>query len=199
MELLPLETDSFGTGEHGPYLADLEERLHVVVNCFMFTTPRGSHANEAVHRQVADQGMHEFFLRNEKYFANLKQNVLANPAAFMDAVDPSKLGPEDRFHVNWDISKATSEVVDSDSFAREYTYAFTDPPYPLRCEKSELQTICKETMGRLFGDLSDFTIHKWSTNWSNYFEDGREWWGAFLWTLVSSDSRGWWVGASATD
>lgn len=200
MDEFQLISDSFGTGEHGEYLADLEERLHVVVDCFLFATPLGAAAVEAVHQQLARQGMDERFKRNEEYFANLKRNVLADPDCFMNAVDPDKLGPSDRFHIRYEIDNATSSLADLDDFVREYTYAFTDPPYGMGCsDEKEKLTICSQTMTRLFGDLSDFTIRKWSTDWSNYFDAGNEWWGAYLWTLVSDDGRGWWIGASTTD
>ncbi|WP_145051409.1 hypothetical protein [Lignipirellula cremea] len=200
MNEFQLISDSFGTGEHGNHLADLEQRLHVVVECFLFATPLSTADVEAVHEQLARQGMDERFKRNEEYFANLKRNVVADPDRFMNTVDPDKLGPSDRFYIKYEIDNATSSLVDMDEFVREYTYAFTDPPYGIRCScDDEKRAICSQSMTRLFGDLSDFTIRKWSTDWSNYFDAGNEWWGAFLWTLVSDDGRGWWIGASTTD
>lgn len=194
-----LITDSFGTGEHGDYLAGLQERLHVVVECFLFATPYGTADHETVHLQVARQGMDERFKRNEQYFANLKRNVIAAPDRFMNAVDPDRLGPTDRFCLDYDINKATSVMASTDEFLREYKHAFTEPPYGIRCDPNDKEAICDQTLIRLFGDISDFAIRKWSTDWSNYFDAGNEWWGAFLWTLVSNDGRGWWVGASTTD
>lgn len=200
MAVFPLITDSFGTGEHGDYLADLEERLHVVVECFCFATPPNTADDETVHEQIARRGMDERSKRNEEYFANLKRNVIGDPDRFMNAVDPDKLGPSDRFCLNYDIRKATSSLIDVHDFVRKYTYAFTDPPHGIRCrDQDEKLGVCSQTLTRLFGDLSEFTIREWSTDWSNYFDAGNEWWGAFLWTLVSDESRGWWVGASTTD
>ncbi len=49
-------------------------------------------------------------------------------------------------------------------------------------------------------DRSKLTIWSWSTDCSSHFDDGHEWWGAFLWTLSRKDSD--WIvliGASATD
>jgi hypothetical protein len=199
MIIYNLITDSFGTGEHGDYLADLAQRLNVVVECFLFATPLSTADDENVHKQIARQGMDERSNRNEEYFANLKQYAIANPD-LLYPIDPNKLGPTDRFCLNYDIHNATSSLVDVEDFVRDYTYAFTTPPYGIRCaENDEKHAICSQTMTRLFGNLSNFTVRKWSTDWSNYFDAGNEWWGAFLWTLVSNDGRGWWVGASATD
>jgi hypothetical protein len=39
----------------------------------------------------------------------------------------------------------------------------------------------------LIPDVSDtdhLVIHKWSDDWSNYFDDGKEWWGAFCWSVL---------------
>lgn len=33
------------------------------------------------------------------------------------------------------------------------------------------------------GDAAALTIFAWSADWSNYFAEGQEWWGAFCWTI----------------
>src|SRR3954465_8468268 len=86
---------------YGEYLADLEKRHHVVVECFLFATPLKTAGVEAVHKQVRRQGMDEGSRQNEEYFANLKRNVLADPERFMNVVDPNKLGPSDRFYIKY--------------------------------------------------------------------------------------------------
>lgn len=200
MNKFQLTSDSFGFGEHGNYLADLKERLHVIVEYFLFTTPQEKRDDVTIHTQIAQQGMDECSRRNEEYFSNLKRNAIENPGQYLYRIDPNKLGPTDRFCIEYEIKDAKSEPADMDDFVREYTYAFTDPPYGIRCSDDEdKHALCSQTIARLFGDISDFTIRKWSTDWSNYFDAGNEWWGAFLWTLVSADGRGWWVGASSTD
>lgn len=42
-------------------------------------------------------------------------------------------------------------------------------------------------------------IVAWSTDWSNYFDAGEEWWGAHLWTLRLADGVFLWIGVSDTD
>ena len=43
-------------------------------------------------------------------------------------------------------------------------------------------------------------VMAWSTDWSNYFEAGKEWWGAFYWTILLEEKQEIIViGASATD
>ena len=171
----------------------------MVVDCFLFSTPDERRDDLQLHREIAGRGMQELTIRNEWYFANLRENVLANPDRFLDAVDPDKLSKDDRFCLTWNLENGQSELIGPDAFTTGYVYAFTDPPYGLRCDENEKLNHCNETMSRLFGQLDQFTIRKWSTNWSNYFDAGNEWWGAFLWTLISDDGRGWWVGASTSD
>jgi len=188
MDEFQLVSDSFGSGEHGEYLLDLDNRLGVVVECFLFAIPLGCRNDVMLHAKIASQGMDERSKRNEEYYSELNLH------------SADKLNPNQRFCISYDITAATSQPTDVNEFTQEYTYAFVDPPYPIRCSSTdEKLSRCSQAMTRLFGDLSEFTMRKWSTNWSNYFDAGNEWWGAFLWTLASDDGRGWWIGASTTD
>ncbi|MEZ4369625.1 MAG: hypothetical protein R3B07_02340 [Polyangiaceae bacterium] len=49
-------------------------------------------------------------------------------------------------------------------------------------------------------DTAHLTIHEWSTDWSNFFDAGREWWGTFCWT-IEDPLRKWTTAilASSTD
>lgn len=38
----------------------------------------------------------------------------------------------------------------------------------------------------LFPNRDNLTIYTWNTEWSNYFDDGLEWWGAYFWTIFDS-------------
>jgi hypothetical protein len=98
--------------------------------------------------------------------------------------------------------------------------ALLDPPYGLqppeavgkfgspgyaRREKAWMREIlrafCAEVLA--IDDLqrvSHLRIHRWTMDWSNYFQPGLEWWGAFFWTV--EDTKNGWVtviGASTTD
>ena len=38
--------------------------------------------------------------------------------------------------------------------------------------------------GVLFpGDLEELEIYEWTTDWSDYFDDGHEWYGASCWSV----------------
>ncbi len=65
-----------------------------------------------------------------------------------------------------------------------YLYAFCEPPYSLQLAPNEAQRIFDTINAHLFGGFTDdLEIRRWSDNWSNFFEAGLEWWGAFWWTV----------------
>lgn len=82
-----------------------------------------------------------------------------------------------------------------------YKTAFFQPPHGLALSLDEQIELFNQLNLQLWnGDLSDCSIYSWSTDWSNYFDGGHEWWGAFWWTVYSPQTRLLSViGASATD
>lgn len=65
-----------------------------------------------------------------------------------------------------------------------YAYAFSSPPYGLRLPNVETDALFQTLNHCLFGGLSDeLDVWRWETDWTNYFEAGREWWGEYLWTV----------------
>lgn len=66
-----------------------------------------------------------------------------------------------------------------------FAYAFSEPPYGMSSGgPKDLNTLFHGLCFALFGGLSeDLNIYRWETDWSNYFDAGREWWGTFLWTI----------------
>lgn len=83
-----------------------------------------------------------------------------------------------------------------------YADAFLQPPYPFgnkHMSNLELGTYFLDINNFLFSDINQIEIFSWSTN-CNYFDDGKEWWGSFFWT-VYNPIKDWHIGitASATD
>ena len=190
MEEFPLISDSYGTGDYGDYLVEIRERLNVVIDHFLFATLPGASKDESVHLQIARQGMDELNKGIKKDFYKRKKDAKHSGGYELSSC----------FQISYDIRKATSTLTDADEFVRVYTHVFLNPPYGLRFESGfGGRRICSQTIAKLFGDLSGFTIRRWSSDWPPYFDAGNEWGGAYLWTLVSDDGRGWWVGSSATD
>ena len=72
-----------------------------------------------------------------------------------------------------------------------FCHAFLNPPYPARFGQTARETgeyfldFCR----RLFGSLNHIEAYAWSTDCSDYFTDGREWWGTYFWTVYSPQNR----------
>lgn len=160
----------------------------------------------AQHRSAALAGMAEVDRR-------LEQWAIRNTSA--------KYPIEMFYRVRWDEMKLKGEPVSLSTFwgtddvepkplgdhawsipnVDGYKTAFFHPPYSLRGsadEKAELfASINKYVLG---ADPERAEIFSWSTDWSNYFEAGHEWWGAFYWTIRPAGSQLIAVvGASSTD
>ena len=74
------------------------------------------------------------------------------------------------------------EVLDFDR--RGYAYAFSTAPDGLMLTDVELATLFFAIADELFCAFHcPLTIFQWSTNSSNYFDAGHEWWGSFFWTV----------------
>ena len=68
-----------------------------------------------------------------------------------------------------------------------FVYAFLDPPYSFMCGKTifEKGNFFLDFCRLLFTDISQTEVYMWSTDSSNYFDAGKEWWGAFFWTVYN--------------
>ena len=67
---------------------------------------------------------------------------------------------------------------------RGYAYAFATDPSSLKLSDAELATLFFTVAEELlFGFHCPLTIFQWSSNCSNYFDAGHEWWGSFFWTV----------------
>jgi hypothetical protein len=82
-----------------------------------------------------------------------------------------------------------------------YKTAFFHPPYGLQGSAGGKAALFAGINRFVLGDdPTRAKIFFWSTDWSNYFDDGHEWWGDFYWTIRPAVSdRLVVVGASTTD
>ena len=83
-----------------------------------------------------------------------------------------------------------------------FVYAFMEPPYGV-----EIGDTLKERgeylihfMQCIFSDINKIKAYSWSIDCSDYFDCGKEWWGAFFWTIYNPE-KNWHIGicASSTD
>ena len=77
----------------------------------------------------------------------------------------------------------TEEDLKKEAFA----YAFFQPPYSFMITKSNFEkgNFFLDFCRLLFTDISQIEVYMWSTDSSNYFDAGKEWWGAFFWTVYN--------------
>ncbi len=79
-----------------------------------------------------------------------------------------------------------------------YWEAFFEPPYGVPYSKEDFHKINHSLFPVQF--RSDLEIYSWNNDFSNYFDDGKEWWGTALWSVYDKwMNRFVIVGASLTD
>ena len=64
--------------------------------------------------------------------------------------------------------------------------AFMDPPYGIISSPEEATHHFSWLLQLLLPSPSHpIEIFSWETNWANYFDAGKEWWGTYLWTILT--------------
>ncbi len=77
-----------------------------------------------------------------------------------------------------------------------YWYAFLEPPYKVQYLTGDFV----EFNDILFPNKQDVEVYRWNDDFSNYFDDGKEWWGTGLWSAYDKATRNIVIiGASITD
>lgn len=79
-----------------------------------------------------------------------------------------------------------------------YWWAFFEPPYGIPYTKEDFRKINSILFPIQF--RNDLEIYRWNDDFSNYFNDGKEWWGNALWSVYDPWLRRFVIiGASLTD
>ena len=110
---------------------------------------------------------------------------------------------------DWELSfeagKITAKQVSTEElFAKEdengklsFYNAFLNPPYTNDYTESDFEALCTALFPEGTDNLETF---RWSTDWSDYFDDGKEWWGTLCLTVYDKSKKRFAViMASATD
>ena len=151
-----------------------------------------------IYREYPDSVIDYCLIKNNERYCGYESHRRALKAAciklFYDAGD-----------VEWqyDIEKAEANKITADElFATEnkkltYRSAFLNPPYPNGYKDADFERV----NNALFPDgMEEIEIYKWTTDWSEYFDDGHEWWGALCLTVYDKKlDRFVVIMASATD
>jgi len=88
---------------------------------------------------------------------------------------------------------------ETDGVSGAFCGAFLEPPYSLRIGNNifELGKYFLDFCNLLFSDFRKIEIYKWSVDSSEYFEAGKEWWGAHFWTIYNP-IKNIYIGAAAS-
>lgn len=77
-----------------------------------------------------------------------------------------------------------------------YWYAFLEPPYGNDYLVKDFENINRV----LFSSKDSVEVYRWNNDFSDYFEDGKEWWGTGCWSIYDKITKIYIViGASLTD
>jgi hypothetical protein len=90
---------------------------------------------------------------------------------------------------------------DGDLYVSGYAQAFSEPPYPIDMTSAEIEELFFLIGKMVYGEISsEMEIYEWAGPWSNYFDAGLDYWGAFLWTVCNkANGKFAAIGVSATD
>lgn len=158
----------------------------------------GEGSREDLHWQAGLDGMHVLtvtaFAKSPPPPVPISDREFVGP--FFDFVTQQLIDP-------WEHSAGggSSRGSHGEYITAAYADAFLDPPYKLRVPIARASALFNEINTDVFGGFHpDLDIRKWSTDWSDYFAPGKEWWGAFFWTLYSPRfARVSVIAASSTD
>ena len=111
----------------------------------------------------------------------------------------------DEWKLNFNVGKINAKVIsphllfdEADNNAEmNYRKAFLQPPYPISYTDADFERV----NAVLFPNGTDeLEVFKWTTDWSDYFDEGNEWWGSLCLTIYDASLKRFVViMASATD
>ena len=173
--------------EVAPLLARFDEIGGVLDYVFLEAPPQTEPAR--LHRQAALRGMEVIHQRS-------KQWALSHATRDMPI--------EMFFRIHWDEANLSGGTVNLATFwgtddvemkrigerawsvpnVDGYKTAFFHPPHGVQAHAAEAADLFAAINRHALGpDPERAEIYSWSTDWSNYFDAGHEWWGAFYWTV----------------
>jgi hypothetical protein len=191
------------------------ESMGGVLDFVFFDLPPSDEAEYDIHRSAAISTLEAIRRRIPLFqFSIRPEGAVGQPVSV-----EKFLGPHyDQRKGTYKLYGARSKSGGADYTTEGYTDAFFDPPHGLGAKRRGMMPL-REFYGSsskpayrddrdlfrdmnvaLFNNFADLTVYSWSTDWSTYFDQGKEWWGAHLWT-VANPARNLLIGlgASSTD
>lgn len=104
---------------------------------------------------------------------------------------------ENKFDINQKIREFESKYPSRNG---NFVHAFMEPPYSIQTGKTikEKGDYLIDFMNYFFSDFNRLEIMKWSTDCSDFFNAGKEWWGTYFWT-VYNPNKDWYVGICGSE
>ena len=180
---------------------DLLKQYPLIVLDYCVMKDTEEYHGTASHRDAVECAIKSFSERDEEDF-ELAWEYDMDKAAMV-----SKVEPENFFAMPGDHPKGAevhSDGIVFTSFPRNpdgrtlpYWFAFLNPPHTNPYSPDDLMKVDSALfpMG-----TDELIIYEWSTDWSDYFDDGHEWWGACCWSIYDpKTARFTVIMASATD
>ena len=173
---------------------------------YVFIEPPSGLSTEQLHRAAALSGMAAIAQRREQWAEDHASKAHPVETFFKVRWDPAKpKGKWIPFREFWGTDDVTPKRVGKGAWSIPaidgYKPAFFHPPYGLQGSAKETAALFTDLNRSVLGaDPTLAEVFSWSTDWSNYFDDGHEWWGAYYWTIRPADApRIVVIAASATD
>ena len=148
---------------------------------------------ESLHREAAILGMSAIEDRIRERFRQDSEPGRTFQNQFHLESDPTRaVGRRVEFSEFWGTDdvrwKPLGRHIWKVPDANGYKTAFFLPPHGL--DGDRVEGLFDGINRVVLGDApTKCEIYSWSTDWSNYFDDGLEWWGAFYWTVHQRGSR----------
>lgn len=167
------------------YLEYLSE-IGCVIKYYIFDWNGNNSPSEAIHRlsivksfieisNEENEHRHKFLERGYEYIGdvNYSQNysdMTATKISYNELLNDPNDG-------------------NSEYYTKGYRSAFLKPPHDLLLHKKINQSeFFIDATNKIIGmEYEIELILKWNTDWTDYFDDGKECWGAHLWTIYNKE------------
>jgi hypothetical protein len=181
---------------------------------------KGEGTQQNAHLVIAQRTLELLAVDNDNCFNELSNSLGTNrdiyfkvSTSVLSADDGKQIRPEVFFGRYFNFKEERAILLDTEfrgyyyydnsEYATDgYTDAFLNPPHKFGSNMTnfEVGKYFLDFNRFFFDDINKLVVYAWTTNCSNYFDAGKEFWGSFFWT-VYNPAKDWYIGiaASTTD
>lgn len=175
--------------EHKAYKI-LNEKYPKVVLDYVILLSDEEYKGIETHKQAVMEAFHTF---NTRVIDNPVITVIPEKmsASLSNIAELLQL-PEDDYYNSRPKGNRCSVI----PYPMPYWYAFLEPPYGTPYLTPDFEKFNDV----LFPNKEDTEVYRWNDDFSDYFDDGKEWWGTGFWTAYDKQTGIFVIiGASQTD